>query len=233
MVWWVVIVRVDLCSLRCSVYLTIKCSAGVFTPMSREVTEQTTDLVTRIATLQKSKWADRFIVAAIVQGALAAGLTSYLLYQAVFGSPAPSRIVANMGGAGNGGIWLTVGYLVYLPLGPIAAAVTALFYRQLEGAQRKPYTGKTNIFPWLHIVLMNVGIVGGTWLMMNAGYRAGAAALPASSGGLGWTSLQIHTNILVGYPPYIAAFFAVAIAGAIAGGLGYILVWRRPVKLLP
>ncbi len=214
-------------------YLTIKCSAVFFAAMSREITEQTTDLATRIATLQKSKWADRFIVAAIIQGALAAGLTSYLLYMATFGSPSPARIVANLGGAGNGGIWFTVGYLAYIPLGPIAAAVTALFYRQLEGQMHRPFTGKVNILPWLHLVLMNVGVVGGTWLMMNGGFRAGAAALPTSSGGLGWTSLQIHQNILGSLPPYIAAFFALAIVGAIAGGLGYIIVWRRPVKLQP
>ena len=201
--------------------------------MSRETTQQSTELVTRIATLQKSKWADRFIVAAIIQGALAAGLTSYLLYQGVYGTPVASRIIANMGGAGNGGVWLTVGYLAYIPLGPIAAAVTALFYRQLEGQMRKPYTGKVGILAWLHIVLMNAGVVGDTWLMMNAGYRAGVAALPTSSGGLGWTSLQIHTNIMGSYPPYIAAFFAIAILGAIAGGLGYVIVWRRPVKLQP
>ncbi len=201
--------------------------------MSREITEQTVDLATRISTLKKSKWADRFIVAAIVQGALAAGLTSYLLYYAVYGVPAASRIIANMGGGGNGGVWLTVGYLAYIPLGPLAAAVTALFYRQLEGQMHKPFTGKVQILPWLHIVLMNVGIVGGTWLMMKGGYRAGAAALPTSSGGLGWTALQIHENILGPLPPYIAAFFAIALVGAIAGGLGYIIVWRRPVKLQP
>jgi hypothetical protein len=199
--------------------------------MSRQATEQVTELATRIATLQKSKWADRFLVAAVVQGALAAGLTSYLLYQAVFGTPSPAKIVANLGGAGNGGVWFTVGYLAYIPLGPLAAAVTALFYRQLEGHMHKPFLGKVNILPWLHIILMNVGVVGGTWLMMNGGYRAGAAALATSSGGLGWTTGQIHTNILAPLPPYIAAFFAIAIAGAIAGGLGYILVWARPAKI--
>ena len=201
--------------------------------MSREITAQTSELVTRIAALQKSKWADRFIVAAIIQGALTAGLTSYLLYQGVFGSPPASKIVANLDQSGLAGVWLVVGYLAYLPLGPIAAAVTALFYRQLEGQLHKPYTGKTNILAWLHLVLMNAGVVGGTWLMMNAGYRAGAAAQSIANGGLAWNSGQIHSNILVGYPPYIAAFFAIAIAGALAGGLGYVLVWRRPVQLQP
>lgn len=174
-----------------------------------------------------SKWADRFIKAAIIQGALAAALTAYLLYEGVYGTPAASRIIANLGGAGNAGIWLTVGYLVYIPLGPIAAAVTAIFYQHLEAHMHKPYSGVTNILAWSHIILMNVGVVGATWLMMNAGYRGGSAALPISSGGLGWTALQIHTNIMAGYPQYIAPFIAIAIVGALAGGLGYLLAWRR------
>ncbi len=179
---------------------------------------------------QSSKWANRFMVAAIVQGALAAGLTSYLLYEGVFGSPAASRIVANLGGAGNAGVWLTVGYLVYLPLGPIAAAVTALFYRHIETHLQKPYKGWTNLLAWVHLIFMNVGVVGATWLMMNAGYRGGVAALPTSQGGLGWTALQIHTNIMEGYPMYIAPFVAFALIGAIFGGLGYVAAWRRTVK---
>ena len=197
--------------------------------MSREIGMQKNELLTRISMLQASKWADRFIIAAIIQGALAAVLTSYLLYEGVWGTPAASRIVA----AGGAGTWLTVGYLVYIPLGPIAAAVTALFYRHIEGRLQKPYTGWNNALAWVHLVLMNVGVVGATWLMMNAGYRGGAAAFPISQGGLGYSGANaglVHTNIMQYYPPYIAAFVAVALVGAIAGGLGYVIVWRRTLK---
>ncbi len=179
---------------------------------------------------RKSKWANRFMVAAIIQGALAAALTSYLLYEGVYGTPAASRIVANLGGAGNAGIWLTVGYLVYLPLGPIATAVTALFYRHIEAHLQKPYTGWADLLAWVHLAFMNVGVVGATWLMMNAGYRGGAAALPTSQGGLGWNAGQIHTYIMEGYPSYIAPFVALALVGAIFGGLGYVVTWRRSIK---
>ncbi|HZY47076.1 MAG TPA: hypothetical protein VFE96_04695, partial [Candidatus Bathyarchaeia archaeon] len=40
-----------------------------------------------VSMLPKSRWANRFITAAIAQGALAAGVTSWLLYDAVYGSP--------------------------------------------------------------------------------------------------------------------------------------------------
>lgn len=180
--------------------------------------------------LQTSRWADRFLIAAVIQGALAAALTSYLLYQGVYGSPAASRIVANLGGAGNAGIWLTIGYLLYLPLGPIAAAVTTLFYRHIEAHMQKPYTGFANVLAWIHLILMNVGVVGATWLMMNAGYRGGALAMTLAqqnpSLSQGAISGMVHTQVMAVYPPYIVVFVALAIVGAIAGGLGYVITWR-------
>ena len=200
--------------------------------MTREMSLQKSELVMQSMALQ-SKWANRFVIAAIIQGALAAGLTSYLLYQGLFGVPAASRIVAGVGGgqgAGGAGMWLTVGYLVYIVLGPIAAAVTALFYQHIEAHLQKPYNGFTNWLAWIHLVLMNVGVVGGTWLMMNAGYRGGAAALSVAIGGLGWNAAQVHENIMVVYPTYIAVFIAIALVGAIAGGLGYVISWRRTLK---
>src|SRR5262245_33369817 len=94
-----------------------------------------------ISVTPRSKWANRFIIAAIAQGALAAGATAWLLYDAVYGSPGPARIVAG----GSAGTWLTVGYLGYIMLGPLAAAVTALFYQHLEVNLRSPYKGWPNI----------------------------------------------------------------------------------------
>ncbi len=176
-----------------------------------------------------SRWANRFIIAAIVQGALAAGLTGYLLASGIgwLGGVAASKIVAG----GGAGMWLTVGYMTYIILGPIAVAVTALFYQHLETGLQTAYTGWTRLMAWGHILLMNIGVVGATWLMMNAGFLGGSAAQPASQGGLGWTSLQVHQNIMQYYPPYIAAFIAVAIAGTFLGGLGYIIIWRRSLSL--
>lgn len=178
-----------------------------------------------------SRWANRFIIAAIVQGALAAGLTAYLLASGIgwLGGVEASRIVA----AGGAGTWLTVGYLVYIMLGPIGVAVTALFYQHLETHLQSFYTGRTRLLAWLHLVLMNVGVVGATWLMMNAGYRGGtlnanllAQGLTASA-----ASGQVHTQVMQYYPPYIAAFIAIAILGTLAGGLGYVIIWRRSMKL--
>lgn len=163
-----------------------------------------------------SKWANRFVFAAVVQGLLALGLTAHLLYQATFGVPAASKIVA----AGGAGTWLTVGYLGYLILGLVGTAVTASVYRHLEYYQNKPFSGKMNLFPWAHILLWNIGVTASMWVMMWAGYVGGAAAQRGA---------QPHP-LIVGYPPYIAFLMALGLAGAFFGLVGYLLVWARPSK---
>jgi hypothetical protein len=193
----------------------------------------TEDTKWQISVSRTSRWASRFIIAAIVQGAFAAGVTSYLLYDAVYGSPGPARIVAG----GSAGTWLTVGYLGYIMLGPLAAAVTALFYQHLEVNLRAPYKGWPNALAWLHLFLMNVGVVGATWLMMNGGYRGGALTITLEAQNPTWSIGQVlgqvHVQVLSGYPSYIAPFAALAIIGAFAGGLGFVAVWRRTLKKTP
>ncbi len=179
-------------------------------------------------TPRTSKWASRFIAAAIAQGALATALTVYLvLGQLSFMTPAFSKVIAG----GGAGIWFTVGYATYLIVGVLAVAVTALFYHYIEAILRKTYTGAANLFAWLHLILMNVGVVGGTWLMMLGGYLGGAAMMSKESGGLGWNVGQVHTNIFYGipfgYPVWISAFILVLALGVLLGGLGYVLTWAK------
>ncbi|MDW7978169.1 MAG: hypothetical protein RMH74_05135 [Candidatus Caldarchaeum sp.] len=174
-----------------------------------------------------SVWASRFIGAAILQGALATGMTLFWVFgQLGLMRPEFSRVIA-FGSAGN---WFTVGYTTYLLVGVMGVAVTALFYHYIENVLGKPYKGLANIFAWLHLILMNVGVLGATWLMMVGGYLGGAAMLPPAVGGRGWNATQVHVNIFygipLGYPTWIAAFIFVLAAGVILGGLGYILTWR-------
>src|SRR5215471_1229372 len=101
-----------------------------------------------------SKWSSRFIVAAIIQGALAAGLTAYFLYDSKYPQnsqdPGPARIVAS-GGAGT---WLAMGYLAFIIFGPIAVAVTSLFYQHVEVVLGAVYKGSTNLLGWIHLFFM-------------------------------------------------------------------------------
>src|SRR5437773_10223964 len=88
-----------------------------------------------------SRWANRFIIAAIAEGALAVGVSAYLLYAAVYDTPGAAKIVASRGP----GTWLTAGEHGFIVLGPPAAAVTSLVYQHLEVYLRAPDGGPRNL----------------------------------------------------------------------------------------
>jgi hypothetical protein len=171
------------------------------------------------------QWATRFIWSAIIQGALALVWTFiWFIYGSLFITPTPSRVIA----AGSAGTWLLVGYIAYI-LMIIALGVTALFYHYLEVTLNKPLGGITSALGWIHLVLMNVGIIGATWLLMYAGYVGGAALLPKEVGGGGLTPRETHM-ILAPYPLTIVIFLIVGAIGVLAGGLTYILSWKGIIR---
>ncbi len=172
----------------------------------------------------ESKWSSRFIVAAITQGLLATLLTSYFVGGQTFGwlKPAFSRVIAS-GGAGQ---WFTVGYLSYIIVGVVGVAVTALFYHHIEVTLGKPYRGVASALAWIHLIFMNVGVLGATWLMIYGGYVAGGNMLPVEVGGKGWTAAQAHELLAPLIPP-ITVFLALLMIGLLLGGLGYVMTWKR------
>jgi hypothetical protein len=166
------------------------------------------------------KWMPRFIWAAIFQGFFAVLWTLFIInpwYQ-VFGPVAPSRMIA----LGSAGSWFTFGYLLYITIGVIAIAVTALFYYYIEDIQGRVYSGFTSAFAWLHLVLMNVGVAASTWALMYAGYEGGSyLALHGVTNGtaIGYA----HVNILSPWVTPIGYLVGIAALGAIFGGLGYLI----------
>lgn len=173
-------------------------------------------------------WTKRFITAAIIHGMLAAILTLYIvLGQIAFLKPEVSRVIA----LGSAGTWFTMGYLTYLIVGVVGTAVMALFYHYLENISGKQCTGLTKLLAWIHLLFMNIGVIGATWLLMISGYQAGAALLPQEVGGKGWNPGQVHLNIFygipLGYPFWISASIILLSIGVIAGGLGYLITWLK------
>jgi hypothetical protein len=171
----------------------------------------------------QGKWAGRFIWAAVIQGLIALTITiliveplSYFNYSPYF---APSKIIAD-GGAGT---WMFTGYVLYLVIGVVAIAATALFYFYFEDVLGLTYHGIAKVLAWGHLILMNVGVAGSMLLMIWGGYRAGVAATATASGGLGWTTLQIHENILGPLVNPIGALVLLGGLGALLGGLGFVL----------
>ncbi len=180
--------------------------------------------------MAESKWAARFLAAAVFQGAIGFGLASVLLYLAVFGQPAASRIVAG-GGAGT---WFVVGVIGYGLVGILAVAVSSLFYNHVEATLGVPYTGWRNYTAWAHLVLG--GGLGSAAALVTAygGYAAGAAMLPTSVGGGGHGPPAgfeyVHTEILGPLVVPIAILIGLSLLGYFVGGLGYVTAWRNARK---
>ncbi|MDE1853789.1 MAG: hypothetical protein KGI38_08605 [Thaumarchaeota archaeon] len=172
----------------------------------------------------QSKWAGRFIWAAVIQGIFATIATILVLdpLQYVTGKAdyfSPARVIAG----GSGGTWFFTGYISYLVVGVVATAVTAIFYLYIEGIQGKAYKGFTNLLAWGHLIFMNVGVAGAMFLMMYGGYLAGWGMTPSSSGGGGLNAGQVHVQILGGLVDPIGGLILLAAIGAFLGGLGYLI----------
>jgi hypothetical protein len=163
----------------------------------------------------------------VLQGAIVAIITvliveplSYFNIDSYF---SPSKVIAG----GGGGTWMFTGYILYLVVGVVAIAVTAIFYFYIEGVVGKVYHGLTNYLAWGHYILMNVGVAGSMMLMIWGGYEAGYAGTAVASGGLGYTDYQIHVHYLSQLVNPIGALVLLAALGALLGGLGFILSQRR------
>jgi len=177
----------------------------------------------------ESKWATRFVWAAIAQGALSAVITAFLLMGELgFMNPPVSLIIS----ATIPGVWIALGYLAYLITGVVGMAVTALFYQYLEVNLKSLYKGAAKSFAWLHLILSNVGVIGAAWSVTYAGYLGGIASLPASLGGQGLSPLQVENLIRGDFLMPIVAFGSLSVLGIVFGGLGYILSYKaRPKRV--
>ena len=170
------------------------------------------------------KWAGRFIAAAVIQGLIAVVATVMILdpLQYFTGKSdyySAARVIASNGA----GTWFFTGYISFLVVGVIATAVTAIFYYYIEDVRGRMYKGLTNLFAWGHLIFVNVGVAGAMLIMMYQGYLAGVAAAPATSGGGGLNSGQIHEQILGWTTDPIGGLILLACIGALLGGLGYLL----------
>jgi len=196
----------------------------------------------------QSKWAGRFVAAAIIQGVIAFVIMSVLVGISVLGGlgvggigPSPGRIVAGgdscsvritnaTAGTGtatcsNASNWFIVGMIGYALVGVLGISVSALFYQYLESTLGAPYSGWRDITAWLHLVLGGGGSSAAALLAAYGGYLGGAALLPVGSGGLGQNPGYVHTNILNPLSLPITALMALGLLGFLLGGLGYVTAW--------
>jgi len=201
----------------------------------------------------ESKWAGRFVAAAIIQGAIAFVIMSILVGISVLGAlgvgglgPSPGKIVAGgdsctvrttltnnttgavlsgTGSCSNASTWFIVGMIGYALVGVLGIAVSALFYQYLESTLGAPYSGWRNITAWVHLAVGGGGSSAAALLAAYGGYLGGAALLPVSSGGLGQNAGYVHANILNPLSLPITILMALGLLGFFLGGTGYVTAW--------
>jgi hypothetical protein len=114
---------------------------------------------------------------------------------------------------------------MYILVGVIGVAVSALFYQFLGGVRARPVANTVNALAWLHLLLMNTGTAAATGMLMYAGYVGGAAMLPESVGGRGFDAAQAHQLMAPFVEPIAVAILLVA-AGVMTGGAGFLISVR-------
>jgi heme/copper-type cytochrome/quinol oxidase subunit 1 len=176
----------------------------------------------------ESIWTRRFIGAAIIQGAIIVGLTVFLvLSQISILKPEISRVIA----AGGAGTWFTFGYVMYIVVGVVGTAVSALFYYYIEKVMGRDYSRHAiaKAMAWIHLLLMNVGTIAAMGMLMYAGYIGGAVMLPKIVDGSGLSATQAH-EILAPYVEPISVAILVLAGGVLAGGIGFLLAYKGENK---
>jgi len=175
---------------------------------------------------QYGRWSGRFTWAAIIQGAAVAILTA-LLAAFTAGTIYPFKMVEMMlatPAIGFSEVTALAGLGLYLVVGVIGTGLSAQFYHHFESRAGRPYRGVvTNALAWSHLVLMNVGVAAASLLMIYAGFIGDFAVTPVELGGYGMTIEQVSQQILNPLVVPVAAMLLVTVAGAIAGGTGFVV----------
>src|SRR5918997_6153348 len=169
-----------------------------------------------------SVWSHRFIIAAIVQGAVITGLTLAFVAAQILTSG--TNIIEFLSLSFEGPAkWIFLGYIFYMIL-VVAIAVSAVFYSHFEVGMGRQIRGFRSFLAWIHLVGMNVGGAATTIIMIFAGL-AGSGVFGIIVGGS--DTLQENTAIMNQFIAPIAIFTGVLSIGVISGGLAFVMSYLR------
>lgn len=170
-----------------------------------------------------SPWGNRFVLSAIIQGAIITGLTvSLIIMQAVFSDTSLIEFLSlSLDGPAK---WFFFGYFMYITL-VVSIAITAIFYNHLESNLNKKVRGKRNQLVWAQLIGMNVGGAITTILLIVAGF-VGTGFVSFAEGE---QNQAAYLTELVKLPVAISAMvFAV---GMVSGGIAYAATYLGGPKI--
>jgi len=171
-----------------------------------------------------SSWGNKFILSAIIQGAIITGLTISVVGAQMISSSV--NIIQFLSLSFDGPAkWFFLGYIFYMIL-VVAIATTAIFYNHLEINMGKNIRGIRAAMAWIHLIGMNVGGAATTISMILAGLMgSGALDLILSAG----NTTELHQNLAImdQFITPIATFAGVLSIGIIVGGISYISTYLQ------
>lgn len=170
-----------------------------------------------------SPWGNRFVLSAIIQGAIITGLTvSLIIMQAIFSDTSLIEFLSlSLDGPAK---WFFFGYFMYITL-VVSIAITAIFYNHLESNLNKKVRGKRNQLVWAQLIGMNVGGAITTILLIVAGF-VGTGFVSFAEGE---QNQAAYLTELVKLPVAISAMvFAI---GMISGGIAYTATYLGGPKI--
>ena len=168
----------------------------------------------------KTKWGNRFIIAAIIQGGIITGMALGTIAFQLLTTDVDIIQFLSLSFEGPAK-WFFIGIILYLIL-IVAIAVTAVFYNHLEINLKRTFSKVSNILAWIHLFGMNIGGAGTTILMIFAGLAGSGVLSLFSEGKLGNEDVAILTSFI----PPIAFFIVILSVGVISGGIAYLMTYR-------
>ncbi len=167
-------------------------------------------------------WGNRFILSAIIQGAVITILTLIIVgFQLTISN---INIIQYLSLTFDGpSKWFFLGYILYLIL-IVAIAVTAVFYIHLEIHMNKKIIGLRSVLAGIHLLGMNIGGAGTTIVMIYAGLAGSGILDIVLNGTTSGISSTVNSNvdIMVQFIVPISGFAGLLSIGVISGGLTYI-----------
>ena len=175
-----------------------------------------------------SVWSNRFLIAAIVQGAVITGLTLAFVAAQILTSG--TNIIEFLSLSFEGPAkWIFLGYIFYMIL-IVSIATTSVFYNHFEVNMQRTIRGFGSVLAWVHLIGMNVGGATVTLTMIYAGLVGSGIIGIIMSAGNNAVELKPNTQVLEHFIVPISAFAMILVIGLIAGGLTLLLNFMRHKK---
>ena len=159
------------------------------------------------------RWPKRFIYTSLIHGVGVAVWSGLFLLDGIGITLNLARIIAG----GGAGIWFAVGFLFYVITGFLGMSAQGFLYQY--AAKDKGGEVYSDKLAATHLILMNIAVVGATWMLGYAGFIGGSLTLAQRIA-------EVHGAIAVYVNP-IGYFIIIGVVAAIIGAFNIAMTLKR------